>query len=133
MRKALAFAFISLVVCISACKKTPETNLSLNNGQRWKANIETTQGVANMTRLMDAFVESDDTKSYNGLSDSRQSEFKMIFKQCTMEGEAHNQLHSFLFPMKKMFTMLESDDLATCKQGATTFKNHLPLYSAYFE
>ena len=82
MRKALAFVFISLIVSISACKKTPDTNLSLDNGQRWKANIETTQGVANMTQLMDAFVESDDTKLYNSLSDSLKSEFKMIFKQC---------------------------------------------------
>ena len=49
-------------------RKTPDTNLSLDNGQRWKANIETTQGVANMTQLMDAFVESDDTKLYNSLS-----------------------------------------------------------------
>ncbi len=133
MRKALAFVFISLIVSISACKKTPDTNLSLDNGQRWKANIETTQGVANMTQLMDAFVESDDTKLYNSLSDSLKSEFKMIFKQCTMEGEAHNHLHSFLFPMKEMFTMLESDDIATCQKGASTFKAHLPQYLEFFE
>ena len=111
----------------------PKNELSLDNGKRWVANPETTEGINAMIQLMDSFSEQDNAASYKALSDSLESEFTLIFKRCTMKGEAHNQLHNFLFPMKAKFKDLASTDLAECKMTFDELKTHLAAYSSYFE
>ena len=133
MKKSFTLLFLTLILGLTACQKDKGTQLSLDNGNRWKANIETTQGVNNLIHIMGSFEESDTVETYNNIGDSLMSGFKMIFKKCTMEGDAHNQLHDFLFPMKKMFKKLESDDIKICKQGVADLNKHLPLYAEYFE
>ncbi len=110
-----------------------ESGLILNNGKKWSANKETTEGVQNMINLMDNFNDTDDPEAYSRLSENLQTQFKFIFTECTMTGEAHNQLHSFLLPMKKVFQDLSSGDIATCKSSFSTMKKHLGEYGQFFE
>jgi len=139
---------VSLLACDNAKEKPKEdktkteaqeapakskNDLVLNNGKRWSANPETTTGVNNMMNLMNSFAGSDNIDSYNTLSDSLNSEFNQILKQCTMEGDAHNQLHNFLFPMKEKFEKLSSRDLNEAKSAFNDLKKHLALYFDYFE
>jgi hypothetical protein len=50
-----------------------------------------------------------------------------------MKGEAHEQLHNYLLPMRPMFDSLGSNKIETCKTAFTQIKNHLEEYSDYFE
>ena len=74
------------------------SRVSLNEGQLWEANAETTQGIKNMQQLIaDYSTENGNTEE---LITNLQAEFAMIFKKCTMTGEAHEQLHNYLIPLK---------------------------------
>jgi hypothetical protein len=145
----MRFLILISIIAISvlSCKKDQKSNevqiveshepteelVSLDNGNLWKANIETTIGINKMIKRMGSFSKGDDIKSYSSLKDSLESDFTMIFQRCTMKGEAHNQLHNFLKPMVILFEGLKSEDLVTCKSSFNELEQHLKLYENYFE
>jgi hypothetical protein len=110
-----------------------ESKVSLNKGEAWEANQETTDGINKMIQLMDDYTETENVEAYKSLSDTLDSEFNLIFKKCTMKGEAHNQLHNYLFPMKAKFKSLASGDLTESKAAFGDLKEHLTEYKTYFQ
>jgi hypothetical protein len=111
-------------------KRTP---VQLYDGNLWLANPETTTGIKNMRVLMQNFSDTESVAAYTTLKDSLEMQFKTILTQCTMTGEAHNQLHNYLVPMKTIFEGLESSDLNTCKQHFNILNKHLAQYKKYFK
>ncbi len=107
--------------------------LVLNNGKPWDTQVEMTNRVKNMTQLLNDFSDYDNVDAYKKLSTALSHEFDMIFKECTMTGEAHNQLHNFLIPVKDMLEALNSSDVQKCKQGYEHLKAHLSEYNTYFQ
>ncbi|AMC11455.1 hypothetical protein Lupro_09340 [Lutibacter profundi] len=110
-----------------------ENSIQLNNGNPWMANIETTQGIANMKKLMDNFSKKENSEAYTQLKSSLEKEFGTIITACTMEGESHNQLHNYLVPMKDYFEGLASKDILKCKKTYNELNKHLAEYSTYFK
>ncbi len=105
----------------------------LDNGNKWAANPETTTGINNMINMVEAFASSDDSQAYKKLESTLSDEFTMIFKNCTMQGEAHNQLHNYLLPIKDLFDGLKSKELKTQQDSFEKLKNHLNLYATFFK
>jgi len=148
-RRNIISIIIILVIAVSvhSCKKHQEKKemqivenheptedvVMLDNGNLWKANIETTVGINTMINRVDSFSENENVYNYKNLKDSLESDFTMIFQKCTMKGEAHNQLHNYLKPMIDHFEGLESDELNTCKSSFDELQQHLKLYENYFE
>ncbi len=125
---------LCLIFLISSCgQKYTGGPVVLDSGKKWTANAETTQGINQMIMLMDAFEANDDSEAYTTLAERLSNEFDMIFKNCTMTGEAHVQLHNYLFPMKDMFATLKSKELDTQKAGFDTLKTYLLTYPDYFQ
>jgi hypothetical protein len=114
---------------ISEAPQQPQTPVvSLDNGRRWKANPETTEGIANMRALIEKYPESGLAKMQ--LKDTLEAEFQMIFQKCTMTGEGHEQLHNYLIPLHKMLSAL--NDLSPDEE-ITAMHAHLRKYEEYFE
>lgn len=109
------------------------TALLLDNGDKWKANPETTSGIIAMQKLLNNFDSSSSTIEYKKLKVELEDEFTMVFKKCTMKGEAHNQLHNFLKPMIPIFEGLESDDISICKINYRLLDSHLKIFADFFE
>ena len=109
------------------------TVLVLDDGKLWVANPETTTGVENMVNIMNSFTDRDNVEAYGNLTDSLKTEFTMIFKKCTITGEAHNQLHNFLVPIKNTLATLSSSNLAECQESFDKLNDHLKVYHSYFE
>lgn len=107
--------------------------LSLDNGSKWTANTETTTGINSMIRLLDEFAGTDDMQAYKILMANLSEQYQLIFKKCTMKGEAHNQLHNYLLPMKDLFNGLESNDLKVRKENLKKLKAYLLSYPDYFQ
>lgn len=129
-------------VSFSSCKQNTEKKeqmnivedlVELNNGERWKANAETTMGIENMISRMQSFSEKENSLGYHHLKDSLESDFTEIFQKCTMKGEAHNQLHNYLKPMIDLFEGLDSEELEHNKKSFFTLNEHLHIYKNYFE
>ena len=96
-------------------------------GNRWIANPETTTGIANMSAILQAF----DPASGNAdtLKAALEEEFGLIFERCTMEGEAHNQLHNFLIPIHHALREFDGNAAHDREAMAT----HLATYTTYFQ
>lgn len=107
--------------------------LDLNDGNPWSANIETTVGIGNMVVLMDSFSDTESVEAYSILSNHLTETLNTILKECTMEGEAHNHLHTYLFPMFDMIEGIGSSELVTCKVNYNELKQQLAEYPNYFE
>lgn len=107
--------------------------LVLNNGNLWMANAETTEGIQNMSQLVTNFTNTENMEAFPELKSKLEAEFGAIISKCTMTGEAHNQLHNYLLPMKPLFKDLASENLATRKFGLEKLTKHLSEYSAYFK
>jgi len=110
-----------------------EAVLKLNNGDLWMANAETTEGIQKMNQFVANFTDTENMEAYPKLKLELEAEFGTIISKCTMTGEAHDQLHNYLLPMKPLFKDLAADDLATRKSGLEKLTNHLSEYSAYFK
>lgn len=102
--------------------------VTLDNGKRWKANPETTQGIQSMRMLVERYPQSGMTKAQ--LKDSLEAEFQTIFEKCTMTGEGHNQLHNYLIPLHKMLGGM-SDKISDGE--IMSMHAHLQTYGEYFE
>jgi len=105
----------------------------LNDGKKWEANLETTEGIKKMQELMSDFTDKESTLGYASLKENLETEFTAIFEKCTMKGESHNQLHNYLKPMLGLFDGLESSNLEMCKKSYNTMDKHLSQYINYFE
>lgn len=103
------------------------TLVELDNGQTWEANIETTEGIANMEALVDGY----DPGSDDGLllKEGLEAEFQDIFAKCTMTGESHNQLHNYLAPIHKMLKELSP---TPSEAELDALSDHLATYPDYF-
>ena len=110
-----------------------EYTLDLNNGNLWSANIETTEGIGKMIGLVDSFSDTESVEAYSKLSKDLNTTLNTILKECTMEGEAHDNLHTYLFPMFEMIAGIGSTDLETCKINYNEMKQQLSEYANYFE
>ena len=96
-------------------------------GNRWIANPETTTGIANMSAILQAF----DLASGNAdtLKAALEDEFGLIFERCTMEGEAHNQLHNYLIPIHHALREFDGNAAHDREAMAT----HLATYMTFFQ
>jgi peptidoglycan hydrolase CwlO-like protein len=101
--------------------------VSLNAGQLWEANTETTQGIKNMQQLLDSYPKENGNPEE--LIAGLKAEFGMIFKKCTMTGEAHEQLHNYLIPLK---TKIESLSEPISDENTNDLKMYLEDYFNFF-
>lgn len=107
--------------------------LKLNNGNLWEANAETTEGINAMLQLMTNFPEVETAEAYATLKTNLEDQFKTIIQECTMTGEAHDQLHLFIVPMRDLFNGLTASDLKSSKAHFNKLNTHLKTYKNYFE
>lgn len=106
--------------------------VALNQGQKWPANPETTQGIIDMQGRLTGFTATPTPEDYHALMKILESDFKLIFQRCTMTGEAHNQLHNYLLPLKQMIEDLDSSNPEECRNTLKQITQHLSAYSSYF-
>jgi hypothetical protein len=132
MKNAFLFLLPLLaLIAISACQEDHTGHaaaVQLDNGKRWQANPETTAGIANMQAILTNYEGRDGAEDRQAMRAELEAAFQDIFAQCTMKGEAHDQLHNYLFPMKDLFGQIESSD-----EAIEQLKAHLGAYEGYFE
>ncbi len=106
--------------------------ISLNNGNPWKANPETTNGIENMKKKMASFNIDSNLNLYDNLVDDLTEEFLIILEKCTMKGESHDQLHNYLLPMKIMFKDLLNTNIKERQKIFYKLSSHLENYKYFF-
>jgi len=100
--------------------------VELNEGTKWKVNIETIEGIKQMQVICAANAVY--IKDVAPVSKALIDEFNLIFEKCTMTGPAHEQLHNYLLPLKAHIA-----EFGSCKTDCTKYLNHIAAYLGDFE
>jgi hypothetical protein len=106
--------------------------VQLNNGEKWEANRETTEGIHRMEMLTNDFKGSGNAEEVQALKNQMQFEFNQILEQCTMTGEAHNQLHNYLIPLKGMIDKIDAGNVKEQERNFQEMQHYLELYGSFF-
>lgn len=127
--------FLSISLLLPACNGHGAAGpVQLDNGKRWQANPETTAGIAEMQAILVRYEgKTSDAAGRQSLRQELEVAFQDIFKQCTMKGEAHNQLHNYLAPMNPLFERIDGAIAADSEAAIQQLKEHLAEYATYFE
>lgn len=135
---------ILLLLCFafSNCKNEPKDetttaaislNLKLNDGEKWIANPETHEGVLKMDAIINAFKD-EQQNDYTLLGETLSKQTSYIIKNCSMEGESHDQLHVVLVPMLDAISALkESKNNAELNKILTELQVYIDAYFNHFK
>ena len=136
MKYFLFFALLSLPL-FQACAGDPHRKaeaVHLDQGKRWIANPETTTGITDMQAILVKYEgQTTDADSRKALRAELETAFQDIFKQCTMKGPAHDQLHNYLLPIKALFEKIESETAGESEAAIGQLKQHLIDYQTFFQ
>jgi len=150
MKKSLLF-FLSMALlfaCNQSSNKTKsenhaaeehaiaDTQLTLNNGNKWKADTITNNNVADIKMLADNFK----IKPFPSIadyqlagSDLNNSVNKMI-RECRMSGPDHDALHKWLEPLLVGTNQLKNaTDTSVARTTFTSIDNRINEYYNFFE
>ncbi len=102
------------------------SDLKLDNGKKWIANLETEIGVKNMDSIIKVFKQENNT-DYASLGEALSKQTSYVIKNCSMKGEPHDQLHVVLVPML--------DEISAMKEGGNgkNLDELTALINAYFK
>ncbi|HTN08545.1 hypothetical protein [Agriterribacter sp.] len=113
-----------------------EATLTLNNGQKWKADAATNENVVAMRTIVQNFS----AEPHTGLSDYRildgdlQKGLDKMIQDCKMQGPDHDALHLWLEPLLKGVSELKkAGDIASAEKTFHAIDERLGLYTQYFE
>lgn len=112
------------------------SELSLNNGAKWKADSVTNHNVTNLRSIADDFKLKSATSigDYQKLSGNLNTGLNKMIKECKMTGSDHDALHIWLEPVLKENAELKNSSVKA--MAAETFKSldkRLDTYFNYFE
>ena len=108
-------------------------DIKLNDGSKWKANIETTEGVVKMQGLLN--TQSTVTiEDYHELASKLNEVKNWLVKECTMKGPSHDNLHIWLYPLiEKIVALSEANTLAEASEIKQSIVDNINSYTNYFQ
>ena len=107
--------------------------LSLDNGERWKADDHTRSVVEEMkSELLD--FEGSAERDYTALSDSLTNQLNALIAGCTMKGPAHDALHQWLGPVTENVKVLSAtEDASTASTRVDALEESLNSFDTFFQ
>lgn len=92
-----------------------EKSLVLNNGEKWIVVPEMMLFIRNMEKDVKEFSHKNDpsSESYQNLAFLIDKNIRLLTENCTMEGQAHDELHKWLIPfigLSENFDVAENID-----------------------
>ena len=141
----IVFSSIVLIACgtkgndVESVKNTAahseevEEGLSLDGGKKWIVNSETHEGMTQIKVIldnMDPLMVGD----YNQVGEKCDEQTSYIISNCSMKGEAHNQLHHVLHPiLDDIENLKKSTSVSHGKVAANSLEENISAYFAHFE
>ena len=107
-------------------------NVMLNNGEKWQANPETHEGFTRMEAIIQEELSANEETNCMQVKEKLIAEYDYILKECTMTGEAHDQLHNYLMPLSEYIKELNTTDQTICRNTMKKIDNYIADYKNYF-
>jgi len=109
------------------------SGMGLDNGKKWEMDEHTR---SSFKKMVDSF-DSSNLETVSGLNQSGEQLNEQVgdlIQGCTMDGDAHNQLHAFLTGyIPAVDSLSTAITIESGKKHAIKVKKYLNRYSNYFE
>ncbi|MAP80810.1 MAG: hypothetical protein CL526_06945 [Aequorivita sp.] len=109
------------------------SEIQLDNGSKWIANAETTDGVVQMLSIVKS-TKTTTVADFHDLAAQLNDVKNYIVKECTMKGPSHDNLHIFLYPLIEKINALGA--ISAVDEGTKikrAIQENLTAYYNYFE
>jgi hypothetical protein len=103
--------------------------IKLNEGKKWKIDDAMMLHIRNMEKDVVNFDKTDD-KNYSLLADNLQANIDLLTSNCTMKGEAHDELHKWLVPY---IALVDSFSKEKSANQFTEIQHSFKTFNQYFQ
>ena len=101
--------------------------IQLNDGQKWKVDVDMMTHIRNMEKDVASF-DKKTQENYQLLADNLKKKLDLLTSNCTMKGQAHDELHKWLLPYIELVEDFSKDrsneNLAKIQESFTTFNQY---------
>lgn len=105
----------------------------LNNGEKWKVDENMMAHIRNMENNITVFKTSED-RNYSVLASLLERNIELLTSNCTMEGQAHDELHKWLIPyIETVNTFSESTNDNVAAEQLEYIEKYFVTFNQYFE
>lgn len=110
-------------------------NLNLDNGKKWKVNDEMIPHIRKAESIFNHFISEQNTSfDHQELAASLKEQNEKLIANCTMKGEAHDELHKWLMPHIKIIKALSETKTTTeAEPVIESLKGSFAAFNMYFE
>lgn len=128
-----------------ACKNQSKSNdskceeeawiseITLNENEPWQANTATNDGVKKLKNVVNEFPVKT-MKDYHQLANQLTEINNFIIDNCTMKGEAHENLHIWLYPLlEKVKLLKEAKTTVEAEEIRVSIECSVQKYATYFQ
>ena len=103
--------------------------IKLNEGKKWKIDDAMMLHIRNMEKDVVNFDKTDD-KNYSLLADNLKANIDLLTSNCTMKGEAHDELHKWLVPY---IALVDSFSKEKSANQFTEIQHSFKTFNQYFQ
>ena len=103
--------------------------IQLNNGEKWKVDDNMMLHIRNMEKDVVHFDQEKST-NYSLLADKLKTNIDILTSNCTMKGQAHDELHKWLVPYIELVDSFSKEKSAN---QFTEIQNSFLTFNQYFK
>ncbi|MGB5420236.1 hypothetical protein [Algibacter sp.] len=108
------------------------SDINLNDGAKWQANVETNEGVKKMQDVLKT-IQTTSLEDYHELANQLNESKNYVIKNCTMKGPSHDYLHVWLLPlMAKIEALSETKTVEDASEIKNNIEENINRYNTYF-
>jgi|GEM_PF-155982 len=116
--------------------KTKNQVLTLNNGEKWKADEPTQRHATQLIEINKEFepkAENANLEMFRNYSDMLQQELNAMIRDCKMQGPEHDALHLWLEPVLQLVkTMKEAKNEEEARMVELRLTEAIQVYNQFF-
>lgn len=103
--------------------------IQLNNGEKWKVDDNMMLHIRNMEKDVVHFDQEKST-NYSLLANKLKTNIDILTSNCTMKGQAHDELHKWLVPYIELVDSFSEEKSAN---QFTEIQNSFKTFNQYFQ
>lgn len=144
MKKILILTVLSIALLLTSCMSSNDTNhnsltnqsdygIKLLNNQKWQVNEEMMVHIKNIESDIQS-TSSQTDPNYEDLGLRLDKNIGLLISNCTMKGQAHDELHKWLLPFIDLVKELNTTDSnEKQKQSFEAIQESMNVFNTYFE
>lgn len=107
--------------------------IEMDNGEKWQSDLTTNEGVKKLQQTFNA-QNTTTLEEYHKLASQLNDDKNYLVKNCTMQGPAHDNLHTWLHPLiEKIAALSETETIDDASKIKNSIDVNIHSYYDYFK